>query len=300
MNDPKTLEFYTEMSIFRRDPSREVMIFSADLDPSSRRIIHTMAHHMGLAHTSRGTGEQRQVHVYRPAPGTNVSPPSLSGGFSGADGGRPPYPRGSNSDMHDGSFAQPHFDRLRGQSSLGLLDVGEYGRAGADNNLRNAKSFADLRSWSPSPVPSSASFPAALQPNGTRLQQAQSSNETAGSNTPVLTPTASSGTGTGSNEPAFLISGFSGLNMASGSATQTSPRRQRMFGGWDESQSYQPTAGTIGSGPKRSVSMAPESTSQERLNSIRQPRGPSANNNGGFRRNQRGSDELRTAPAIAE
>ena len=299
MNDGRTLEFFSEMTLFKADTSREVLIFPADLDPPSRRIIHTLAHHMGLQHTSRGAGEQRQVHVYRPAPGTNVSPPSLSSGFPPSDSGRPSYARGSNSDMHDGGYPN-QFDRLRGQASLGLLDVDGYGRAAAENNLRNAKSFADLRSWSPSPVPSSASFPAALQTNGTRLQaQAQSANDTAGSSTPILTPTASSGTGAGTNDPPFLISSFSNMSMTGPGANQTSPRRQRnMFGGaaWDESQTYQPT-GPIGS--KRSVSMAPENSSSERF-AMRQPRGPGANAIGFQRRNGRGSDEMRQAQAIAE
>ena len=192
MNDPKTLEFYTEMMLFRRDTSREVLIFPAHLDPPSRRIVHTLAHHMGLQHTSRGTGEQRQVHILRPAPGTNVSPPSASGGFAPNENMRQNLARASTSDFGEGRGYEPIFNNniLRGQSSVGLLDVGDssYGR-NAESNLRNAKSFADLRSWSPSPVPSSASFPTALATNGSRLQaQAQGLNDTAGSNTPTLTP----------------------------------------------------------------------------------------------------------------
>jgi R3H domain len=304
MNDPKTLEFYTDMMLFRRDTSREVLIFPPTLDPASRRIVHTLAHHMGLAHTSRGTGEQRQVHILRPAAGTNVSPPSASGGFPAPDGMRQNMARASTSDFGEGRAYEPMFNNniLRGQSSVGLLDVGDsnYGR-NADNNLRNAKSFADLRSWSPSPVPSSASFPAALQTNGTRLQaQAQGLNDTAGSNTPTLTPTASS-SGAGARDEPFLISGFSNLSMGNGSGNQTSPRRQRSLfgaGSWDDTQSYQPTA-PIGS--KRTVSIGPDSTTQDRV-PMRQSRGPSSNNAIGFRRqNGRGSDELRTASsAIAE
>jgi R3H domain/RNA recognition motif. (a.k.a. RRM, RBD, or RNP domain) len=99
MNDPKTLEFYTEMMLFRRDTSREVLIFPATLDPASRRIVHTLAHHMGLAHTSRGTGEQRQVHILRPAAGSNISPPSASGGFPPNDNMRHNLARTSTSDF---------------------------------------------------------------------------------------------------------------------------------------------------------------------------------------------------------
>lgn len=300
MNDPKTLEFYTEMTLFKRDLSREVLIFPPSLEPNHRRIVHTLAHHMGLAHTSRGSGEQRQVHIHRPAPGTNISPP-LPGVFVGPDGLRQNLGRSSTADFSEGRpYEGPAFNTLRGQASVGLLDVDSnaYNRV-ADNNLRNAKSFADLRSWSPSPVPSSASFPAALQTNGARLQAL---NDSAGSNPPSATTTATSNPGPGVNrdEP-FLISGFPNLTINNG-GNQTSPRRQRSFFGngseWNDNQNYQATA-PIGS--KRTVSIGPDNGSQT-ANPMRQSRGPGANNAIGFRRqNGRGSDELRAAAsAIAE
>ena len=300
MNDAKTLEFYTEMTLFKRDVSREVLIFPPTLEPNHRRIVHTLAHHMGLMHTSRGNGEQRQVHIHRMAPGTNISPPTLPGAFGSSEGLRQSLARSSTADFSDGRpFDGPAFNTLRGQSSVGLLDVdpNSYGRS-ADSNLRNAKSFADLRSWSPSPVPSAASFPAALQTNGARLQAL---NDAAGSNTPTLNSASSNpGPSLNQDEP-FLISSFSNLGLAGNGGSQTSPRRQRSFFGngseWADGQGYQATA-PIGS--KRTVSIGPESTAQS-TTPLRQSRGP-GNNTVGFRRqNGRGSDELRTAAsAIAE
>jgi hypothetical protein len=301
MNDPRTLELYTEMMIFHRDQGREVLIFPATLEPQERRTVHTLAHNMGLAHTSRGTGDQRQVHIYRVAPGTNVSPPTLSGQFP-SEGLRQQLGRSSTGDVggEHRSYDMPYGNNgvpLRGQSSVGLLDVDPgYGR-NADNNLRNAKSFADLRSWSPSPVPSSASYPAVVQTNGTRLQQQQGINDTTGSNTPTLTPTG--GPAGGRDEP-FLISAMANANLGPSGANNTSPRRQRsMFNDWPESSNTYQGAGPIGS--KRTVSMGPDSGSREAM-PIRQSRGPSSNNAIGFgRHNGRGSDELRKASsAIAE
>lgn len=303
MNDAKTLEFYTNMTLFKQDPSREVLIFPPTLEPHHRRVVHTLAHHMGLMHTSRGSGEARQVHIHRPAPGTNVSPPTIPGAFGPGEGLRQTLARSSTADFSEGrQYDSPAFNTLRGQSSVGLLDVldtNAFGRT-ADSNLRNAKSFADLRSWSPSPVPSSASFPAALQTNGARLQAL---NDTAGSNTPTLTTPTAGPTAPGSNrdEP-FLISGFNNLSMGNGNPSQTSPRRQRSFFGneaeWNSAQAFQATA-PIGS--KRTVSMGPE-TGNQNNNPVRQSRGPGANNAIGYRRqNGRGSDELRAAAAaIAE
>ncbi|ETN44686.1 uncharacterized protein HMPREF1541_10356 [Cyphellophora europaea CBS 101466] len=308
MNDPRTLELYTEMMIFQRDQSREVLIYPATLEPQERRTVHTLAHNMGLAHTSRGTGDQRQVHIYRVAPGSNVSPPTLSGAFP-QEGLRQTLGRSSTGDVaneHRAYEAMPFNNQsiLRGQSSVGLLDVdGGYGR-GADSNLRNAKSFADLRSWSPSPVPSSASFPAALQTNGARLQQQQQHqqqqqqqglNDTAGSNTPTLTPT---GAPAGGRDEPFLISSMGNMTIGGQAPNNTSPRRQRsLFADWSEGSSNYQSNAPIGS--KRTVSMGPDNRESV---PIRQSRGPTSNNTIGFGRHQgRGSDELRkAASAIAE
>lgn len=299
MNDPKVLDLYTDMLLFQRDTSREVLIFPAHLEPQERRTVHTLAHHMGLAHTSRGTGDQRQVHIYRVAPGSNVSPPALSGAFPSDEGLRQTLGRSSTGDIAHDRYQAPAYNNnntiLRGQSSVGLLDVdGGYGR-NADSNLRNAKSFADLRTWSPSP--GAAGFPAALQDNGARLQrqQQQGMNDTNGSNTPTLGPGGDQSRPR--DEPSFLISGMNSMNISNGA--NTSPRRQRsLFGAseWNDSTNNYQSAGPIGS--KRAVSMGPNNQEP-----IRQSRGPGSNNAIGFRRmNGRGdSDELRKATAaIAE
>jgi hypothetical protein len=302
MNDPQTLEYYTQLTLFKNNTEPETLIFSPDIDPQHRRTIHTLAHHMGLLHTSHGIGDQRQVHVARPPPGSNISPSgsAMAAAYPGTKDMRQNLGRASTADFHEGRHYDGHaYSTLRGQSSVGLLDVTDsnaFGNA-ASSNLRNAKSFADLRSWSPSPAPSSASFPAALQTNGARLQ---AMNESASSNTPTITPTASNpAMGMGRDEP-FLISGFNNLTVSNGPNSQTSPRRQRSFfnnSPWED-QGYQNTA-PIGS--KRTVSIGGENISSDRVPG-RQPRGPSSNNAIGFRRqNGRGSDELRTAAsAIAE
>ena len=288
MNDTVTLEYYTQLTIFKTSNEPETLIFPQDLPPEHRRVIHTLAHHMGLLHTSHGAGEQRQVHVQRPAPGSNISPPNPS------VNARQGLVRTSTTD-YDGSrpYDAPNYAQLRGQASVGLLDVGDnFGRM--DNaNLRNAKSYADLRTWSPSPAPSAASFPV-NQANG-RLQAMAN---TEGSNTPTLTPVASNpALGMNRDEP-FLISGFNSMNLGNGPNNQTSPRRGRgnyfnSTSTWEDQPSYQATA-PIGS--KRTVSIGADNAAPGR-----QPRGPSSTAVGFRRHNGRGSDELRSATsAIAE
>lgn len=294
MNDPTTLEYYTKLTVFKANSEPETLIFPQDLPPEHRRIIHTLAHHMGLLHTSHGAGEQRQVHVQRAAPGSNISPPNPTINV------RQGLVRTATTDYGEGRpYDGPNYAQLRGQASVGLLDVGDNNAFGRQDgsNLRNAKSYADLRSWSPSPAPSSASFPAIqTQTNGGRLQAI---GDTAGSNTPTLTPVASN-SALGVRDEPFLISGFNSMGLGNGGNSQTSPRRQRSnffpsSSTWEDHPSFQSTA-PIGS--KRTVSIGAENNSAP----LRQSRGPGSNNAVGFRRhNGRGSDELRNAAsAIAE
>lgn len=284
MNDPVTLEHYTSLMLFKSASEPETLIFSQDLSPEHRRLIHTLAHHMGLLHTSHGVGDQRQVHVQRAAPGSNISPPNQNINV------RQVPVRTSTSD-YDGPQSFYSENTLRGQSSVGLLGV-DYSNRQENSHLRNAKSYADLRSWSPSPAPSSASFPA-VQANG----RIQNMGDTAGSNTPTLTPVTSN-PALGRDEP-FLISGFNSLNIGNGANAQTSPRRQRgsyfnSTSTWDDQSAYPATA-PIGS--KRTVSIGADNSAP-----LRQSRGPNSNSAMGFRRhNGRGSDEMRSATsAIAE
>lgn len=291
MNDPVTLEYYTKLMIFKNSSEPETLIFPSDTSPENRKIIHTLAHHMSLQHTSHGDGDRRQVHVQRPVAGTNISPPnpmsSMRHGLSRTSTAEYDHGRG-----YDG----PEYGTLRGQASVGLLGVSDshaFGRSDA-GNLRNAKSFHDLRSWSPSPAHSVASFPVELQRNGARLQAL---NDTASANTPVLTPAASTpALNTARDEP-FLISTFGNLGLGNGAATQTSPRRQRSNffnqgqAAWDEQQSY--NTGPIGS--KRTISVGTDN-----LPPIRQSRGPTTSGLGGFIKRGRGSDEMHRPSAITE
>lgn len=288
MNDPQTLEFYTQLRLFRDDPDREAFIFPPTLGPTERRIVHTLAHNLGLGHASHGNGDQRQVHIYRAGPAGKPSPTnnSMSGAFQGHDSLRRNLSRAATTDFNE--TRQNDQAILRGQSSVGLLSAIDTHAFGTNANLRAAKSYADLRSWSPSPVPSTASFPSAFQGNGSRLQPFE---EATGADTPTLMASVSN---PGINLPRdenFLISGMNGLGLGNGASNQTSPRRQRsMFSSWEDSQSYPATA-PIGS--NRNVSTNGEA--------VRQPRGPTSDRGQGFgqrRQNGRGSDELRTGPPI--
>lgn len=188
LNDRQTLSYYSQLLLFKEDTTRDSVIFPPNLTPSQRRTVHTLAHNMGLAHASRGNGDQRQVQVFKVAAGTNVSPPLSSIPPAGQnDSSRRGLNRAATIDFSEArnEGGPGSFNTMRGANSnfLGVMDSsGNYANT---QNLRAAKSFADLRSYTPSPVPSSASFPAALQSNGARLQYENA--QTGASNTPTLT-----------------------------------------------------------------------------------------------------------------
>ncbi|KAE8354568.1 hypothetical protein BDV28DRAFT_156076 [Aspergillus coremiiformis] len=299
LNDSTTLSYYSQLLLFKEDSGRDTLVFPSNLSPVQRRTVHTLAHNMGLGHASRGSGEQRQVHVFKVAPGTNVSPPlsSIPAAVQPAETARRGLNRAATIDFSEARNEAPGpYGTLRGQPSgfLGVLDSpGNFGNA---QNLRAAKSFADLRSYTPSPVPSSASFPAALQSNGARLQHYDGATSGASSNTPTLTP-APSGSSLGmQRDDNLLVNSLSSLSLGTGiGGPSSSPRRLRGMFSWEQPESQSSSAGPIGS--NRSIGVGFDGQSQERV-PIRQPRGPMPEKGPGFRRQNghqsRGSDELRT------
>ncbi|CAM1510590.1 Fc.00g009250.m01.CDS01 [Cosmosporella sp. VM-42] len=273
LNDPQTLEFYTELVMFRRDDSREILVFPSGIAPEHRRSIHILAHHMGLEHQSIGEAESRQLTVLKrqqPSPTANVhNQPANS-----LDMHKRGLSRAATFDFaadRDGRAVSSTYSHVLGRQGPTLELPGSPDGGVLPNNLRAAKSFADLRSFTPSPSQASSSY---LAPTG----MGNMANSTArfgdymGSG-PVHP--GSSGT-PGPKNDAALLNSLSGLNLGpyeSGSMQNQS----------------RSTPGAIGSqrpGANGSSKGAPE----------RQPRGPEWETAAGFgarRTNghvQRGSD----------
>ena len=260
---------------------------------------------MQLAHVSRGNGEQRQVHVYRANQNhQGISPPipqvpSLQGG----DASRRGLNRAATIDFNEARSSEPGmYNTLRGQQSSGFLGIPDSPSGfGTQQNLRAAKSVADLRSYTPSPVPSTASFPPNLQGNIARFQDYGPGN--GASATPTLTPTASGSALGGGYREDGLINGFGSLSLVGNAGTNGSPRRLRTAFSWDQ-DNQQPSSGpssTGAIGSNRAFSMNYDNSSQGSGlgNPLRQPRGPSERGPPAFSRGRqnghqaRGSDELR-------
>ncbi|CAN9401197.1 unnamed protein product [Alternaria alternata] len=75
LNDPQVLQFYTQLLLFKETKDRDSMTFPPNLAPLQRRTVHTLAHQLGLAHVSKGTGDQRQVHIFKVHDNQGLSPP---------------------------------------------------------------------------------------------------------------------------------------------------------------------------------------------------------------------------------
>ncbi|RVD88411.1 uncharacterized protein DFL_002597 [Arthrobotrys flagrans] len=276
LNNPQTLQFYSQLLLFRDDHTREALIFPPTLSPSQRRIVHTLAHHMSLAHISKGSGETRQVQVFRHLPSSvqNISPPSIATVIPVETQQRRTLARATTMDFSETRSADG--------------GVGIYSTIG-----RQAKSFADLRSYTPSPVPTSASFPIHLSQNALKYQQQQQAQEytNGSSTTPSLTPTGSNNIN--SINESLLVNGLAGvslggsLGMGSGSL-RGDPRDARGLLGSDGGMH-----GAIGglspsqTTSTRNFSMATYDDQRDRGSQIlpsRQPRGPDSERSVGFGR----------------
>lgn len=157
LNDHETLGFYTQLTLFKNDGSREVYIFPPDVTPEQRRVIHILAHNMGLEHRSVGESDRRQIQIMKrpqnspPAQAQSQLPPSVSW-----EDHRRGLSRAATFDFAESRIGSGTYHTVgRGQGpTLELPGSPDNGI----NNLRAAKSFADLRTHSPSPAPSGSSY----------------------------------------------------------------------------------------------------------------------------------------------
>lgn len=294
MNDPQVLQFYSQLLLFKEDPNRDVLVFPSTLTPAQRRVCHTIAHQMGLSHNSKGMGDQRQVHVYKyPAPDTSPPMPQMAPTSHPLDAQRRGLNRAATTDFSD--VREGFYGGTLGRQSSGLLGFPDSPGGGltAAPNLRAAKSYADLRSYTPSPVPSTASFPATLGGNINRYQDYGTT-----ATNPSLTPTATS---MANRDDSLLVNGLSSMSLGSGFGQGGSPRGLRGMVSWESDRNPGPIGG------HRSFSNNYDGEqSRDRSQGLptRQPRGPIPERGSGFSRGRqnghhgRGSDELSSQSGV--
>jgi RNA recognition motif-containing protein len=275
LNNPTTLSYFSDLNLFAHDSSREVLIFNAPIPPKDRRDIHEMAQGMGLYHRSDGEGENRHVIISKTKQ-TSISPPvQPTPSYSWNSEHRRGLARAATIDFSEARETGHYNHRTLGRQASDLLNIpGSPGLSGLNphnpHNLRAAKSFADLRSYTPSPVPSTASFPVSLGQNVGVYTDYQHGPSSAASGTPNLTPTSGRDA---HREDAFLLNGMGNISLGdrpSGTRTNLPGRLGQ------DRENYTSNAGPIGSQrpgngvyddtPRNGVSAVPE----------RQPRGPGA------------------------
>ena len=284
LNDPQALQFYSQLLIFKEAPDRESMTFPSTLAPLQRRMIHTLAHQLGLAHVSKGTGEQRQVHIFKVNDNQGLSPPMPQMPSNHMEQPRRNLNRAATTDFSDVRAEGGFYNAFNRQPSgmLGFPD--SPGGLNALPNLRGAKSYADLRSYTPSPAPSTASHPIG-RPGGISLQSLGQSLEGLGysgtSTNPNGTPTTSS---MSQRDDGALEREMNRMQLTSNyGQNNSSPRALRQMTSWD-------APGPIGGHRTFSTNYDDRPS--------RQPRGPLPERGQGFSRprqnnhQNRGSDEL--------
>ena len=149
--------------MFKRDETREILVFPPGIAPEHRRSIHVLAHHMGLEHQSMGEADSRQLTVLKrqPSPTINAPPPA-----STLDMHKRGLSRAATFDFaadREPRSAAGNYAHVMGRQNPTLEIPGSPDGSNIPNNLRAAKSFADLRSFTPSPSQASSSY---LAPGG--------------------------------------------------------------------------------------------------------------------------------------
>ena len=292
MNDPTVLHFYSRLLLFQSDQNaEEVLMFPVDLPSAQRTIIHGLAHSLGLHHESQGEGDQRRIQVYR------KNGAHLGGALS--DHTRRQLNRAATTNFDEARGMEPMYGGPASQSSGllgGLSDT--QGGLSLGTNLRAAKSFADLRSYTPSPAQSVASYPAQLSTNvPSRFQEYAPGSP--GSSRSNITPT----TATMPGGPDPLLNGMNNMALGGPSASfgpsSGSPHRLRGMMSWDRDGSDRlPVSHPGPIGGHRAYSANHDERGPTRTISLRQARGqpergsvfPSRGRQNGHQ--ARGSDEM--------
>lgn len=269
MNDPKTLDYYGKLVVFKDDENRRVYPIEPPVPATYRRIIHELAHKLGLEHESVGSGENRHVQVYK----DKRTNPGLSSSVYYNETQRRGLARAATMDFNESR--DPLYHTLRTQHSA-LLDVpgSPSGLGGmGQRSLREAKSFGDLQARTASPALSSSSFPANLTEN-VRNYSAYGTLQPQGSNNNLRDD--------------YLAGNFA--NMSLGNGYERTTASARLNG--RVSSDVHSNAGAIGSQRSQqslnglgSLGSYDEQPRGNGTNAVeRQPRGPGAEWGSGFAR----------------
>lgn len=153
LNDERTLEIYIQLRKYKEDHSiREYLPFEASNTPEERRLIHVLAHNLGLHHESFGSAENRCTIVWK----EGMAPPGLAMNTSHTPVSaveQLQYPGNSKSLARAATI---DFGEQRTSSSNGYGTIGRHGNPSLElpegspdglnsvANLRTIRSMAEL------------------------------------------------------------------------------------------------------------------------------------------------------------
>lgn len=254
-----------------KNSHEDILVFPSTVTPVDRRTIHTLAHNMGLDHRSEGQGDTRCVQILKRGAAMSTPVPPMPTTYYN-ESQRRGLNRAATIDFSETRDHGNNYHTLSRQGSSLLELPGSPGMSGlgANHNLRAAKSFADLRSYTPSPVPSTASFPAGLTQNISRYTDYGHSS--AASGTPNLTPTsAGNGMNTRDRDESFLVNGLANLAIGYDRAPATRSNLTGRIG--QERENHSSSAGPIGS-QRPTNGVLYDETPRNGASVVRQPNGP--------------------------
>ena len=294
-NDPAVLGYYRALAVFAEKGETDYITFPAEIPAEHRRVIHKLAHDQGLGHESLGQGPDRRIHIYRHPAGTYGISPTVAGNPYAANTGQRSLNRAATTDFtnvrsNEAGFYEAPTPSVSGWSA----SADPQSVLSASANLRNAKSFADLRSNAGSPAHSNPG--SGLLPNMSRFQSYGSDSPNS-SRTNLATTSAAF-----SNGPDSLLNGISSmsLNSTGYGPTAGSPQRLRGIQPWDR----EPTGGPGPIGGHRTQSGNHEEQSRNRGHGIpTRPLRGALSGGSAFPRRQnghqkRGSDEISSPSGV--
>ena len=287
MNDPVVLEHFATLKVFENDPTRQVLRFAPGMGAQERKHIHTLAYKLNMDHISEGAGPERHVIVSK----IRQSPPlSQISDLYGNESTRRSLNRAATTDFSEARNAADQYNGLHtlNRQHSALLDIPPSpSNFNIGQNLRGVKSFADLRSQSPSFLNnvSNDGFPSQLGQNVSRY------NDYGGQ-----LSTATSGNNLKGRDDFGLSAGFGSLSL------QSQPTQQRSNGRLGaERDNLGAVGGVIGS--QRTTNGNYDNMRNGTGSTVeRQPRGPTNDWGSNFSRPRqnghgtRGSNELDNSP----
>ena len=265
MNDPTVLQFYGRLILFQSDQnSEDFLAFSPDLPSAHRTIVHGLAHSLGLHHESQGEGEHRRIIVYR------KNGRALSGDA------RRSLNRAATTNFDEARGIESYYSGPASQSQGllgGLSDT--QGSLSLGTSLRAAKSFADLRSYTPSPAHSVSSYPPAQLATNVPTRFQEYTPGSPGSSRSNITPTTTTMPG----NPDALLNGMSNVTLGGSNPnfgpSSGSPHRLRGMMSWDRAENDRVASVSIPGpiGGHRAYSATHDERGPNRSISLRQARG---------------------------